>query len=71
MPRITRAALIQCSNALPGETDLKKVKSAMIEKHLPLIARAADEGAKVCCLQEQIKLLLRLMQQKFLQEFTL
>ncbi len=52
MPRTTRAALIQCSNALPGETDPKRIKSAMIEKHLPLIARAADEGAQVCCLQE-------------------
>ncbi|MCC6678314.1 MAG: acyltransferase [Phycisphaerales bacterium] len=52
MPRITRAALIQCSNALPGETDLVKVKAAMIEKHLPLIQRAAEQGAAVCCLQE-------------------
>src|SRR5690606_6138662 len=52
VPRTTRAALIQCSNALPGETDPKRIKSAMIEKHLPLIARAADEGAQVCCLQE-------------------
>jgi beta-ureidopropionase len=52
MPRITRAALIQCSNPLADERDLGKVKQAMIEKHLPLIRQAADKGANVCCLQE-------------------
>jgi beta-ureidopropionase len=52
MPRNTRAALIQCSNPLTDVTDLKKVKSAMIEKHLPLIKQAAEKGAQVCCLQE-------------------
>ena len=52
MPRITRAALIQCSNPLADTTDLKKIKSAMIEKHVGLIKAAADQGAKVCCLQE-------------------
>lgn len=52
MARITRAALIQCSNPLPDHADLVKVKSAMIEKHLPLIRQAAENGAKVCCLQE-------------------
>lgn len=52
MPRITRAALIQASNPLADERDLAKVKSAMIEKHLPLIRQAAEKGAKVCCLQE-------------------
>jgi beta-ureidopropionase len=52
MPRITRAALIQCSNPLNGETDLHKIKAAMIEKHLVLMKQASDAGAKVCCLQE-------------------
>jgi N-carbamoylputrescine amidase len=53
MSRITRAALIQCSNPLAGgEKVLKKVKQAMIAKHLPLIEQAASGGAKVCCLQE-------------------
>ncbi len=52
MPRITRAALIQASNALPDSTDLVAVKKAMIDKHLPLIAQAAEQGAQVCCLQE-------------------
>src|SRR5258708_10136499 len=52
MPRITRAALIQASNALGDSTDLAAIKSAMIEKHLPLIKQAADKGANICCLQE-------------------
>jgi len=52
MPRVTRAALIQCSNPLTPDQPLEKIKSAMIEKQLPLIARAAEQGANVCCLQE-------------------
>lgn len=52
MPRITRAALIQASNALSDSTDVHAIKQAMIDKHLPLIAQAAAQGAQVCCLQE-------------------
>ncbi len=52
MPRVTRAALIQASDALPGSDDLDAIKSAMIEKHVALIQQAADKGANVCCLQE-------------------
>ena len=52
MPRITRAALIQASNALPDSTDLDAIKKAMIDKHIDLIGQAADRGANVCCLQE-------------------
>jgi beta-ureidopropionase len=52
MPRITRAALIQASNALSDSTDVHAIKQAMIDKHLPLIAQAAEQGAQICCLQE-------------------
>jgi beta-ureidopropionase len=52
MPRITRAAIIQASNALPDSTDLDAIKKAMIDKHIDLIGQAADRGANVCCLQE-------------------
>jgi len=52
MARITRAALIQASNALPDSTDVHAIKQAMIDKHVPLIAQAAEQGAQVCCLQE-------------------
>lgn len=52
MPRITRAALIQASNPLPGDAPLAEIKAAMTDKHLGLIAEAAEKGANVCCLQE-------------------
>lgn len=52
MPRVTRAALIQCANPLPDHADLHKVKRAMIDKHVALIDEAAAKGAQVCCLQE-------------------
>ena len=52
MPRVTRVALIQASNALPDSRDIAAIKSAMIEKHLGLISQAAEKGANICCLQE-------------------
>ena len=52
MPRVTRAALIQATNALPDSDDLPKIKQANIDKHVELIREAADKGAQVCCLQE-------------------
>lgn len=52
MPRVTRAALIQATNALPDSVDLPRVKQANIEKHVGLIEEAARRGAQVCCLQE-------------------
>ena len=52
MARITRAAIIQASNALPDTTDVHAIKQAMIDKHVPLIAQAAEQGAQICCLQE-------------------
>jgi beta-ureidopropionase len=52
MPRVTRAAIIQATNALPDSDDLPRIKQANIEKHVELIQHAASEGAQVCCLQE-------------------
>ncbi len=52
MPRVTRAAIIQATNALPDSDDLPRIKQANIEKHIELIKEAADRGAQVCCLQE-------------------
>lgn len=52
MPRVTRAAIIQATNALPDSDDLPKIKQANIDKHIELIKEAADRGAQVCCLQE-------------------
>ncbi len=55
MPRVVRSAIIQCSMPHgydPSFPDLSRTKRDMIDKHLPLIARAAEQGAQVCCLQE-------------------
>jgi N-carbamoylputrescine amidase len=52
MPRVTRAALIQASNDEPADAPIEKIKQSMIDKHVELIARAASDGARVCCMQE-------------------
>jgi len=52
MPRIVRGALIQATLAEPATAPLEKIKRAMIDKHVGLIARAADKGAQAVCLQE-------------------
>lgn len=52
MPRVTRAALIQATNALPDADDIAQIKQANIDKHVELIREAAEKNAQVCCLQE-------------------
>lgn len=52
MTRIVRAALIQAKLCEPATSPVEKIKSSMIDLHVDLIARAADLGAQVCCLQE-------------------
>ncbi len=52
MPRTVRGALIQATLCEPVTSPIEKVKQAMIDKHVELIAQAADQGAQVCCLQE-------------------
>jgi beta-ureidopropionase len=52
MPRIVRCGLIQAKNVLGPEAGLEKVKKAMLDKHVKLIAEAAKKGAKITCLQE-------------------
>lgn len=52
MARITRAALIQASNDEKPDASLATIKQSMIDKHIELIAQAASDGARVCCLQE-------------------
>ncbi len=52
MPRSVRGALIQatlCESATAPAVDIKK---AMIDKHVALVAEAAEKGAQVVCLQE-------------------
>jgi N-carbamoylputrescine amidase len=52
MPRIVRGGLIQAKLCEPATAPAARIKQAMIEKHLPLIAAAADRGAQLICLQE-------------------
>jgi N-carbamoylputrescine amidase len=44
--------LIQAKLCEPATAPVARIKKAMIEKHLALIARAAAQGAQVVCLQE-------------------
>ena len=52
MPRIVRGGLIQAVLCEPTTSPVEKIKKAMIDKHVDLIARAADKGAQLVCLQE-------------------
>ncbi len=52
MARIVKCGLIQASTPMPGTEPIEKIKSAMIEKHLKMIAEAAAKGVKVLCMQE-------------------
>ena len=52
MSRIVRGGLIQATLCEPSTSPVSRIRAAMIEKHLDLIARAADQGAQVVCLQE-------------------
>ena len=52
MTRIVRAALIQAKLSEPGDAPVAVIRQSMIDKHVDLIAQAAEQGAQVCCLQE-------------------
>jgi N-carbamoylputrescine amidase len=52
MARIVRGGLIQATNPEPGTSSVKKIKQAMIEKHVKLIGQAAKKGVQVLCMQE-------------------
>ena len=52
MSRIVRAGLIQATLCEPSTSATEKIKKAMIDKHVDLIAQAAKKGAQVLCLQE-------------------
>jgi beta-ureidopropionase len=52
MERIVRAALIQAKLCETSDAPIERIKQAMIDKHVALIAEAAERGAQVVCLQE-------------------
>ena len=47
-----RAALIQATLCEDATAPVETIKKAMIDKHVELIAEAADKGAQIICLQE-------------------
>jgi len=52
MARMVRSGLIQATLCEPTTSSVAAIKKAMIDKHVDLIAQAADKGAQVVCLQE-------------------
>ncbi len=53
MSDIVRCGLIQCSNPLNDESrPVSEIQKAMLDKHLPLIDQAGQEGVQILCLQE-------------------
>jgi N-carbamoylputrescine amidase len=52
MPRVVRGGLIQAKLCEPATAPVTKIKKAMTDKHVALIAEAAGRGAQVICLQE-------------------
>jgi beta-ureidopropionase len=52
MPRVIRAGLIQATLCESAMSPVAKIRTAMIDKHVSLIAEAAGKGAQVICLQE-------------------
>jgi beta-ureidopropionase len=52
MSRIVRGALIQATLSEPGTAAPAKIKKSMVDKHVAMIAAAADKGAQVLCMQE-------------------
>ena len=52
MARMVRGGLIQAVLSEPTTSPVEKIKKSMIDKHVELIARAAEKGAQVVCLQE-------------------
>ena len=52
MSRLVRGALIQATLCEPATSPLEKIKRAMIDKHVDMLAQAAGKGAQVVCFQE-------------------
>ncbi len=52
MERIVRGGLIQATLSEPVTSGVEKIKASMIDKHVAMIADAADQGVQVLCLQE-------------------
>jgi N-carbamoylputrescine amidase len=52
MSRVVKCGLIQAANVLDTNESIEKIRTARMEKHLPLIAEAGQRGVQILCLQE-------------------
>ncbi|MEZ4366835.1 MAG: nitrilase-related carbon-nitrogen hydrolase [Kofleriaceae bacterium] len=53
MARIVKSGLIQASNPINDESkSVAEIQQAMLEKHLPMIRQAGEQGVQILCLQE-------------------
>ena len=52
MTRIVRGGLIQATLCESPDKSVETIKKSMIDKHVDLIAQAAEKGAQIICLQE-------------------
>lgn len=52
MSKVVKCGLIQATNACSTDESLETIKNANVEKHIPLIEKAASEGVQIICMQE-------------------
>jgi N-carbamoylputrescine amidase len=52
MSKIVKCGLIQATHACSTTESLDTIRQANIEKHIPLIEKAASEGVQIICMQE-------------------
>ena len=52
MSKVVKCGLIQATHACSTDESLETIREANIEKHIPLIEKAASEGVQIICMQE-------------------
>jgi len=52
MPNIIKCGLIQATHACSTSEPLETIRQANLDKHIPIIERAAGEGVQMICMQE-------------------
>ena len=52
MSKVVKCGLIQATHACSTDEALETIREANIEKHIPLIEKAAAEGVQIICMQE-------------------
>ncbi len=52
MPNIVKCGLIQATHACSTSEPLETIRQANLDKHIPIIERAAGEGVQMICMQE-------------------